>query len=152
MIDHDLARFLEEGLGIHVGTRTPRLEPNGVRATAVEVHADGVHLAVFVQEAAAARVLPDLHANGAAAVVFCRPSDDRTCQVNGLFVEARAARDDEQAWVLGQWGRFLAQLERIGIPPTASAGWVTWPSTVLRLKATAIFDGTPGPNAGHRLA
>ena len=35
MIDAELARFLGEGLGIHIGTRDKELQPNGARVTAI---------------------------------------------------------------------------------------------------------------------
>jgi hypothetical protein len=152
MFDKDFAAFLGEGLGIHVGTRNAALEPNGAGAAAVRTEPDGVHLTVFVPRVAAARILPDLKSNGAVAVVFCRPTDDRTCQVKGTFVSARPARADEQPFVMAQWERFLGHLERIGIPRAAAAGWVAWPSGAVRVRTTAIFDQTPGPQAGARLA
>jgi hypothetical protein len=152
MIDREFAAFLEEGLAIHIGTRNARLEPNGARATAVRVDPDGAHLAVFVPRVAAGRILPDLKSNGSAALVFCRPTDDRTCQVKGTFVSARPARADEQPFVESQWERFLAHLAQIGVPREVAAGWTTWPSTVVRVKATALFDQTPGPKAGTQLA
>ena len=33
MIDPDLRAFLQEGVGIHIGTRNAALEPNGARAS-----------------------------------------------------------------------------------------------------------------------
>ena len=40
MLDAQLALFLAEGLGIHIGTRTKQLQPNGARVTAVRVDDD----------------------------------------------------------------------------------------------------------------
>jgi hypothetical protein len=40
MMDDQLAGFLQEGLAIHLGTRTPSLQPNGGRAVAVKVEGD----------------------------------------------------------------------------------------------------------------
>ena len=151
MIDRPLAAFLEEGLGIHIGTRDERLQPGGARALAARVEEDGLHLLVFVPDVAAARILPDLHSNGQAAVVFGRPEDDRSCQVKGVFTGARAATSDERGLVAAQWDGFLRQLELIGIPRPSTAGWTTWPATAIRLKATALFDQTPGPKAGTPL-
>jgi hypothetical protein len=48
MIDRQLASFMEEGLGIHIGTRDERLQPAGARAAAVKVDGDGTHLVVYV--------------------------------------------------------------------------------------------------------
>lgn len=151
MIGRDLAAFLQEGVGIHIGTRNASLEPNGARALAVRVDDDGSHLEVFVAEVAAARVLPDLEANGQVAVDFGRPIDERACQVKGTCVGVRAATDQDRALVMAQWDGFLASLEQIGIPRVASTSWITWPAVAIRLKATALFEQTPGPAAGAPL-
>jgi hypothetical protein len=152
MIPRQLAAFLEEGLGIHIGTRNQTLQPNGARALAVRVDADGTHLEVYVSAVAAERVLPDLRANGQAAIDFGRPTDDRACQVKGIFVSDRAAEADEQPFVIGQWVGFLEKLEGIGIPRAGLEGWITWPAHAIRLKATALFEQTPGPQAGAPLS
>src|SRR5918992_1487058 len=97
MIDAELRAFLHAGVGIHIGTRNTQLEPNGARAAALRVQEDRVHLVVYVAERAAARVLPDLESNGQAAVVVARPSDDRSCQLKGVFAGVRPAAPDERA-------------------------------------------------------
>jgi hypothetical protein len=152
MIGADLGRFLEEGLAIHVGTRDTRLRPNGARAAAATVAGGGRQLIVYIPDVAARRLLPDLESNGHAAVVFCRPTDDRACQVKGVFAGSRAATPGERALVRAQWNGFLVQLERIGIPRAVSARWVTWPATAVTLAVTELFDQTPGPQAGTPLA
>jgi hypothetical protein len=52
---------------------------------------------------------------------------------------------------MDQWNRYLQSLERIGIPRASLLGWVTWPAIAVRLRATAIFNQTPGPDAGAAL-
>ena len=151
MIDSQLAGFLGEGLGIHLGTRDEHRRPNGARAVAVKVDEDGRHLTVYVAKVAAGRVIPDLDANGQAAVDFGRPTDDRACQVKGIFVDARPAKAAERAHVLAQWNAFLDNLERIGIPRDNTVNWTTWPAVAIRLKVTAVFEQTPGPQAGTPL-
>jgi hypothetical protein len=148
MIDAKLGAFLEEGLGIHIGTRDERLQPGGTRAVAVKVEEGGVHIVVYVARAAIKRVLPNLESNGQAAVVFGRPIDERSCQVKGTFVSARPAKAAERELVLAQWDAYRDNLERIGIPRAAAAAWITWPAVAIRLKVTALFEQTPGPNAG----
>ena len=148
MIDAGLASFLQEGLGIYVGTRNAALEPNGARATAVVVDADGAHVTVYITAIAAARLVPDLRHNGQIAVSFGRPTDDRACQVKGVVLEVRDAREDERVTIERQWNALLDTLERIGIPRAATGGWTTWPAMAVRFKQTAVFEQTPGPNAG----
>jgi len=151
MIDMELAAFLQEGVGIHIATRDAAMRPNGARAIAVTVEGDGTHLVVYVAQVAATRLLADLEANGQAAVSFGRPTDDRACQVKGLFLGVRDATSDERDPVLAQFDAFLGSLERIGIPRAATRGWVTWPAVAIRLRASALFNQTPGPGAGAPL-
>jgi len=151
MIEPELRAFLEGGVGIHIGSRNAALEPNGARVTAVKVEDDLLHLLVYVPEVAAGRVLPDLEANGAAAVVFARPVDDRACQIKGIFAGSRPAGADERRFVEQQWEAFLDNLEKIGIPRVGASGWITWPSVAIRMRATTIFEQTPGPQAGALL-
>ncbi len=152
MIDKQLAEFLEEGIAIHLGTRNERLEPNGARVTAVTVEDDGTHLMAYVPTVSAGRVLPDLETNGQAALVFGRPTDDRACQVKGVFAGSRAATLDERDIVMAQWDRCEQIFEVVGIPRTATMTWVMWPCVAVRLRATALFSQTPGPGAGAPLA
>jgi hypothetical protein len=152
MIEPDLRAFLEGGVGIHIGTRTARLEPNGARGLAVKVEEDWLHLIVYLAEVAARRVVPDLRANGAIAVGFARPVDERACQIKGIFVNARSAADDERRVVEEQWEGFRANLERIGIPKIGTSGWIIWPAVAIRFRATTIFEQTPGPDAGMLVA
>jgi len=152
MIDAELTAFLEQGVGIHIAARNARLEPSGARAIAVKVSEDGIYLDVFVPEIAAGRILPNLELNGQAAVVFGRPTDDRSCQVKGVFVGSRAAAAAEEPLVRAQWEGYRDKLEHIGIPRATSTNWIVWPVVAIRLKATALFEQTPGPQAGAPLA
>lgn len=152
MIDAQLAAFLEDGVGIHLGSRNDRLEPNGARAVSVKVERDGHHLLVFIAQVAADRVLPDLEANGQAAVVFGRPTDERSCQVKGTFVDVRPVRSEERAYARAQWSAFLDNLEYVGIPRVSARTWTDQPDLAIRLKVTAIFEQTPGADAGKALA
>ena len=152
MIKPELAAFLQEGVGIHLGTRDGDLRPNGARALAVRVDQDGAHLNVYLSSVAAGRVLGDLESNGQAAVDFGRPTDDRACQVKGLFVRSWTATDGERPLIDVQWRGFGDKLEGIGIPRAAYGNWTTWPAVAIRLKVTALFEQTPGPQAGVPLA
>ena len=151
-IDAPLAAFLQEGLGIHLGTRNARLQPAGARVLAVRVEDDREHLIVYVPQVAAGRVLPDLESNGQAAVVFGRPIDERACQVKGVLAGVRNADETERPFVARQWDAYLTQLDQIGIPRLIAAGWTTWPAVAIRLKTMAVFEQTPGPQAGTQLS
>ena len=152
MIDVELAAFLQEGIAIQLGTRNARLEPNGVRVIAATVESDGTHVLAFVPEASARQVLPDLESNGQAALVFARPPDERACQLKGTFAGARPATADECSVAEAQWDRWLDRLATIGLPRKAFEHWITCPCVAIRVRVNAIFNQTPGPGAGARLA
>jgi hypothetical protein len=127
------------------------LEPSSARVVAVTVDVDGSHVTAYVPKVAARRVLPDLTANGLAALVFVRPTDDRACQVKGVFVSSRATTPRERPVVTAQWDGFLACLERIGIPRALADAWTVWPCVAVRVRVTHLFSQTPGPGAGAPL-
>ena len=151
MIDKELAAFLQEGIAIQIGTRNARLEPDGARVVAVKVEDDGSHLVAYVPKTAAPHVMPDLEANGQAALVFARPPDERACQVKGVFVDARPARPSERPFVAAQWERWVDRLATIGFARPAAENWQTWPCVAIRVRVTALFNQTPGPGAGAAL-
>lgn len=151
MIDRQLADFLEAGLSTHIASRNERLEPNAARVTALVVEPDGRHVVAFVPAVAASAILADLADNGQVAMVCARPPDERGCQVKGVFIEARDAREDERPLVVAQWERFRDKLALVGLPRVATDAWVTWPCLAIRVRVQALFDQTPGPGAGARL-
>lgn len=150
-MDQQLAAFLEEGLVIHIATRSAALEPDGARVLAVKVDEDGEHLVAYVPAAAAGPILLDIEDNGQAALVFTRPTDERGCQVKGTATAVREAREEERGFVLAQWERSRDTLEKVGFPRVATDAWAVWPAIAVRLRVGATFDQTPGPGAGRRL-
>jgi hypothetical protein len=152
MIDRALAGFLEEGLAIHVATRNDALEPDGTRAVAIQAETDGRHALVYVPKIAEPRVVPNLEANGQIAVVLVRVRDERSCQLKGTFAGARAAMARERSFVQAQWDRFVDNIEQIGLSRAVTGQWKAWPCIAIRFAVTAVFDQTPGPKAGAKVA
>lgn len=152
MIDDALAAFLQQGLAINIGTCNARLEPNASWVPAAVVEPGGTHLLVFVPTIGAQPVLEDLRAQGRAALVFARPQDDRACQVKGTFESVRDAEERERPEIERQWAGFRRQLDLIGTPGEGAREWISWPCVAVRLRVTALFSQTPGPDAGAPLS
>jgi hypothetical protein len=148
MLDKTLTEFLELGLAIHIGTRDARLRPNGCVVTAVRVEDEGRQLVAFIPRAVTPAVFDDLRGNGQAALSFTRPSDDKAVQVKGEFVTLADASEADEQFAKAQWGCFLKQLDLIGLPGVATNTWKLWPCVAVRIKVTALFSQTPGPEAG----
>ena len=148
MLDKSLTEFLEQGLAIHIGTRDGRLRPNGCVVTAVRVEDEGRQLVAFIPRSVTPAVFDDLRSNGQAALSFTRPADDKAVQVKGEFVSLDEASDADERFAKDQWGNFLKQLDMIGLPAEATSTWTLWPSVAVRIRVTALFSQTPGPEAG----
>lgn len=148
MLDKTLTEFLEQGLAIHLGTRDGRLRPNGCVVTAVRVEDEGRQLVAFVPERVTPAVFEDLRNNGQAAVSLTRPSDDRAVQVKGELVSITDASEADQQFAMSQWEGFLKQLDLIGLPGRATSTWTVWPCVAVRIRVTALYSQTPGPDAG----
>jgi len=153
MLDRSLTEFLERGLAIHMGTRNTALRPNGCRVTAVRVEDQGRNLVAFLPKAVDPAVLEDLQNNGQAAISFARPTDDRAVQVKGEFLSMRDAQPDEENFVVGQWQSLLTELDMIGLAAlTSTSTWLMWPCVAVKIRVTAVFSQTPGPEAGAVLS
>ena len=84
---------------------------------------------------------------------FARPTDDRAVQVKGEFISMRDADPAEEAFVLGQWRALLAELDLIGLAAlTSTSTWLMWPCVAVKIRVTAVFSQTPGPEAGSVLS
>jgi hypothetical protein len=152
MISDELAAFVSSGVSINIATRDRDLVPEGARAWAIRVEPDRTHLVAYLQEGAAAPILRDLEENGQVALALSRPTDHRSCQLKGRFVEARPCGPEERDEVERQADGFLRELDAIGIPRALTAGWVVWPCLAIRVRVTDLFHQTPGPGAGERLS
>ena len=148
MLDRSLTEFLEQGLAIHIGTRDSHLRPNGCVVTAVRVEDEGRHMVAFIPKAVTPAVFEDLRSNGQAAVSFTRPADDKAVQVKGVCVSLSDASAADEQFAKQQWGGFLKQLDMIGLPAEATSTWTLWPCVAVRIRVTALFSQTPGPEAG----
>lgn len=151
LISDEIADFIESGLSINVGTSSKALEPDGVIAWAAHVHEDRSQISIYLHKDAAQAMLRNLHVHPEIAVLFERPTNHRACQIKGTFVSTRNAKPAEQAKVAVQADRFCKELEGIGIPRALLAGLPIWPCQAVQIRATELFEQTPGPGAGEPL-
>jgi hypothetical protein len=150
-IPDELARFLEYGHIAYVATRGDDLLPECMEVCAVKVEAERGLLSIFLAQAMADRTLANLRSNGQAAVNVSRPTDHRTLQLKGIFVDERPAGEEDRAPLM----KYLEHLARgfgmVGIPLSVCMRMVAWPSQVVRIAVHDIFEQTPGPGSGRRL-
>jgi hypothetical protein len=86
------------------------------------------------------------------AVSVGRPIDERACQVKGVFTGLHDPSPSQREQVAAQFRAYGTSLEQIGIPRVMTSGWTTEPVVGIRLRLTAVFEQTPRPGTGERLA
>ena len=147
----ELAEFLESGLSIVLATRDGDLNPDGAVAWAVQVDEDRGRVTVYMHDAAATDMLRNLKSHPEIAVDLDLPTSHRACQLKGVYLSHRPAREDEREIVERQIDGFAKDLEGIGLPRVMTYGWSLWPCTALEVHVKQIFEQTPGPGTGGLL-
>ena len=83
-------------------------------------------------------------------MVFGRPIDDRACQVKGMFLKASTGGETSAQFVMAQWEGFRdSSKDRDPSRGVSGLGDVAGGGD--QAQATALFDQTPGPQAGAPL-
>ncbi|MBS2016372.1 MAG: pyridoxamine 5'-phosphate oxidase family protein [Deltaproteobacteria bacterium] len=148
-ITDELARFLESGLSVLVGTRDAAGYPTALRCAAGRASADRSQLLVMVPLATGERTLANVRDNGRLAVTFSKPSTYRSIQLKGHVVDIHETPSDERAWVERYREGFADELELVGIARSITRRLRVWPSVTLTMTVDAMFDQAPGPAAGR---
>lgn len=151
MIDSELAAFLQSGLSMVVGTRDADLRPEVARAVGLRVEAEGAEATVFVPVSTGADTLANLEANGRIALTCSRPADHRTLQLKGAVLEIRAADERDRGDIERYRQELAGVLGYVGVPPRLTGRVQAWPCHAVRFRVEALFQQTPGPDAGAAL-
>ena len=154
-IDDDLKRFLESGLVVLVATRNDALQPFVTRGWGVLVHDDDrLRVSVCVPRQASARTLAALAANGRSAVSRGDQATFRAAQIKGrsVAVEDASAVTGALERAAEQFALFAENAAKLGVPPHLAQALFTTDLVSITVIADEIFDQTPGPGAGKKVA
>lgn len=119
------------------------------------VSADGRSVTIVLSALQSGAVLADLRANRKLAVVFCRPSTDQTLQIKTFDAEVVALARDDYSAMNEHTGRMIAEITPMGFSEAIARALFscsTSDAVAVRFSPAAVFDQTPGPNAGARVA
>lgn len=140
-------------MSVAIASRDARHIPSIAKGVAVVVEGDGRALVVLLERAGAGRVLADVAATGAIAIVVSRPQTHRTLQLKGT--DARIVSPPPEAAVRCAAHReaFAAEIVPLGFSEAfAHAIHSVTPSDLaaVHVSIESVFDQTPGPGAGAR--
>lgn len=116
---------------------------------------DGRSVTVLLSALQAGFVLADLRENSRLALAFCRPTTDQTLQIKSRDARVVAIGRDDYCTLANHTDRLVAEIAAIGFPESVIRplfGCPTADAVAVRFTPCAVFDQTPGPNAGARVA
>lgn len=147
-----MVRFLESPVALQLATAGADLRPNSTRAFGCWVEQDRRTLRLGVLAAQAARILAGLEVGHRVAVNASNILDLRAVQAKGSLLECRVATDVEQTAIRAYAKELIEVLVHVGVPRDGCGGLLhSGSAVVLRVAVDALFEQTPGGEAGNRL-
>jgi hypothetical protein len=125
--------------------------PVGCRAVALTADDDLSRITVYVPMATSSDLVAGVAATKRLAVVATYPRDHFSIQLKGLATGVRLAADHERELIRDAVEGFAEVLHAIGQPLRVVRAMNHWPAFAIDLAVDAIFDQTPGPQAGKAI-
>ena len=155
MIPDRVIEFLHGPAFIQLGTRDAALRPAHVHVAGARVHDDRETVTVLVPTARADRTLQNLTDNGRVALGAAQASHE-SYQLKGTYLSSRPADAEDRARQEAYRAALLASVLQVGYPePIArplTLGLAYTPAVAITFRAEEVYQQTPGPSAGTRLA
>ncbi|MFO1322747.1 MAG: pyridoxamine 5'-phosphate oxidase family protein [Burkholderiales bacterium] len=149
------AAFVQGSVSIVAASCDAQRVPSIGRVAGCAVAADRCTVSVFVAARQAPALLADIRACGRIAVVFSRPSNNRSLQLKGDDATVRPATERELAIVARYVEAFGEEITPLGYGPEQARtlfACVDGDRVAIDFTPSAAFEQTPGPNAGTAIA
>jgi hypothetical protein len=152
-ITEEVTELIASGVDMYFATRDAALVPESMVAMGIKVHEAGCSVTAYLPEALSGATLANLRDNGQVAITLSRPRDHLTVQIKGTFVSVRRSTEAEKELQAVFRAALVEQFASVcGIPRSLTRSIVWWPSLAVEVTVHAVYDQTPGPNAGEPLA
>ena len=146
--------FVDGPVAINVASHDAALLPSIARGYGCKVSADGRRITVFLSVRSAAAVLADLRSGAPIAAVFCLPSTHATLQFKSASAEILPLASGDREVMRAYGDAFSAEIAALGYDGPFAAGLVAPTqdeAVAVEFVPSAVFDQTPGPEAGKPL-
>lgn len=151
----DVIGFFESGVSITAGSRDARCVPSMARVLGCRVLDDGCTLQFWMVSSQSAQLRLDCKTSDQLVAVFSQPSTHRTLQVKGDGVSEVAATPADRALIEEHIRGFGDEVAPLGFGRVFTQAFFDHAADdiiVLQCTARELFDQTPGPDAGRKLA
>lgn len=149
------AAFIQGAVSIVAATSGANAVNHISKVYGCRVSADGRSITIILSALQAGALLADLRANRRLAVAFCRPTTDQTLQIKALDAQVVALARDDYCALAEHTDKLVAEIGSIGFPEAIVRplfGCSPSDAVAVNFSPSAVFDQTPGPNAGARVA
>lgn len=152
-VDAEQAAWLQGSVSIVVGSRDGRFRPHLMRGIGCRVSADRRRAVVLISAGSGQRVLDDIRANAAIAVVFTQPSTNRALQLKGSDASVAACSTDDARLAAHYLQSFVDEVGQLGFAADIARNILAHQNDLMAIEfgVDAAFDQTPGPQAGQSL-
>ncbi|MDO9142741.1 hypothetical protein [Rhodoferax sp.] len=147
------AAFVQRFTSMNVAGRDALHRPALARGLGIRVSPDRRTLTVFLSETHSSRVLACLRENGAIALAVTRPKTHQTLQFKGQVREVGPLSDEDRREMVAYQESFVAELEQLAYSAEFTRQLLAGSESAVAVvfEPEAMFDQTPGPNAGEKL-
>jgi len=148
------AAFLLGPVSINVASRDAALVPSVGRGCGCRIAADGSRLTIFLSASRTAAVLRDLQGGAPFAVIFSRPRTHESRQIKATRVAIEALVPGDREVIRAYGEAFVAECVGLGYERDFMAAFFLGTeedALAVSFVPEALFEQTPGPDAGRRL-
>jgi len=155
ILSAELIRFIESGVSLGAASRDKRLLPSLVRVLACRVDRAQGSLRLLLARSQSEQLLRDSLDCDQIALVLSDPLTHRTWQIKGDKVRECVVLSDDLQSIQQHIADFSAVIGALGFAPAFTAAlYEHRPDDVvaIRFSPRELFDQTPGPRAGEKVA
>lgn len=144
--------FIQLGVAIAVASRDSQLRGSSARAVGCRISPDRKQISLIIYKPWAEKLLADINESKCLAAVFCLPITEQALQIKSSDALVEAPRTGDWDIVLNYQALWADQLNQLGFDATLAATMTRVSQTelaVVRFTPEAVFEQTPGPDAGR---
>lgn len=146
--------FIQGNVTIYAAAMATDLTPRIARAAGCRVDAEHHRVTIFLSAARASELLAAVRAQRALAVVYSQPGMHKALQLKTRTADIVDLQQHDAIFIRDYCDRMIAHIAPLGFTPDMLRAFFAIPlsdAIALQFTPCAIFDQTPGPNAGAAL-
>jgi len=151
----ELIRFMESGISLCAASRDKRLLPSLARVLACRVGRQQGRVRLLLASSQSEQLLRDCLATDRIALVMSDPPTHRTWQLKGDGVQILAVTQGDRQCIERHGAEFALTIGTLGFSPAFASALFAHPAgevVALGFTPQQLFDQTPGPRAGEKIA